>query len=168
MHGEHLRQAPYRRVSLAGRLECGLARDHNSDTARGLDPASRYHRWTPAVFRAALRLCPSYPIICIDPDRNMARYCRPAIERTLFGTIAVVHSWGRMNTRAGENRTLRFRAAGALPLSHDHTGEAAKGLSAGSSNTGNLLPLRIVLWRSIAAGVGFPPGKLSIDGFADE
>jgi predicted DNA-binding WGR domain protein len=38
----------------------------------------------------------------IDPERGIRRFCRPMIERDLFGTVHLVRNWGRISTNGQE------------------------------------------------------------------
>jgi predicted DNA-binding WGR domain protein len=53
----------------------------------------------------------------IDPERNMARFYKIDVQRTLFGEWAVVREWGRIGRTGTVRSTPYARAEDALAAS---------------------------------------------------
>lgn len=43
-------------------------------------------------------MLPPLRLTHIDPNRNMRRFYRLSLERTLFGEVTLVRTWGRIGT----------------------------------------------------------------------
>jgi predicted DNA-binding WGR domain protein len=53
------------------------------------------------------RLLHSVRLCRIDPDKNMARFYRLAVERDLFGMWCLIREWGRIG-RGGQMRMIPY------------------------------------------------------------